>query len=752
MGTIQADKSLNTLTVIIMVLLSTMLPGGAAFDVRSAAHSSAITLFSLASMQFPSRFSTISGTSAVTQPSTNVEECYEWTEWMDDEDGGTLEPSSIGEFELIHNLRGPYGFCDEPTDIECALADDTNTPYNETGQVSLTCNLQQGFMCFHSQQSGDCFNYAIRVLCETPCQAPTTRGKANTRMSSTSMQYSSRLSTYLGTDIVTQPSTTVGKTCTEWTEWMDDENGTTLEPSSIGEFELIHKLRGPYGFCNETMDIECALADDTNTPYNETGQVSLTCNLQQGFLCFHSQQSGDCFNYAIRVLCETPCQAPTTRGKANTRMSSTSMQYSSRLSTYLGTDIVTQPSTTVGKTCTEWTEWMDDENGGTLDPSSIGEFELIHKLRGPYGFCDEPTDIECALADDTNTPYNETGQVSLTCDLQQGFMCFHSQQSGDCFNYAIRVLCPAPCPSLTAPISTIVPGPPLTTPASTPVPGPSLTTPTSTPVPSPSLTTPASTPVPSPSLTTPTSTPVPDPSLTTPTSTPIPSPSLTTPGNTMTTWSSTSVQVLAEQSTNPEVTRVPTTQSSECGEDDDTDCSAKTLTCPREFRLKCNVTISSEMNIGRCLQQNITKTSIEELWTTLNKTIPVCCFSTNFTWIQQSRRRRDTTGSMAILVSDLLVDDSVTVDAQTVLEAFISSINQSSVFKSYGISYEPGTASVIEPGGEIETSKQGKDYVKIVIVVCSTIAGLIVVIAVALCALCTSSKASVGGGEGNGIQ
>ncbi|XP_070561358.1 mucin-5AC-like [Ptychodera flava] len=99
------------------------------------------------------------------------------------------------------------------------------------------------------------------------------------------------------------------------------------------------------------------------------------------------------------------------------------------------------------ETCQEWTEWMDDENGGTLDQRSIGEFELINQLRGPYGFCDEPSDIECALDDDAHTPYNETGQVSLACNLERGFLCFHSQQSGDCFNYAIRLSCPQPCPT-----------------------------------------------------------------------------------------------------------------------------------------------------------------------------------------------------------------------------------------------------------------------------------------------------------------
>ncbi|XP_070561353.1 uncharacterized protein [Ptychodera flava] len=151
MGTImQADKSSNNFAVIVMVLLSTLLLPGAAVDVRSAASDTALTLLSFASMQLTSSSATSSGTNAVTQPLTHVEECSEWTEWMDDEDGGTLDPSSIGEFEIIDILRNTYVFCNETIDIECALADDTDTPYNETGQVSVTCDLQQGFMCFHS--------------------------------------------------------------------------------------------------------------------------------------------------------------------------------------------------------------------------------------------------------------------------------------------------------------------------------------------------------------------------------------------------------------------------------------------------------------------------------------------------------------------------------------------------------------------------------------------------------------------------
>ncbi|XP_070537612.1 mucin-2-like [Ptychodera flava] len=466
-----------------------------------------MTLLCLTSIHLTSSFPTISGTSDATLPSTNVEECSEWTEWMDDENGGTLEPSSIGEFELINQLRGPYVFCDEPTDIDCALVDDTNIPYNEACQVSLTCDLQQGFLCFHSQQNGDCFNYAIRVLCPAPCQSQTTPtstpvrypslttptsthircplparptstpvrypslttptstsvagpapGNAMTLLSLTSMQLTSSISTISGTSAVTrvtQPSANV-EVCSEWTEWMDDENGGTLDPYSIGEFELINDLRGPYGFCDEPTDIECALADDTNTPYNESGQVSLTCNLQQGFMCFHSQQSGDCFNYAIRVLCpalSALCQSQTTPPQTSVRYPSPATSTSTP---------VRYPSPTT--------------------PTSI-------PARYP-----SPTTP-------TSTPARYPSPTTPT-------------------STSVRYLSP------TTPASMPVRYPSPTTPASTPVRYPSPTT--SIPVRYPSPTTPTSTPVRYPSPTTPTTTHVRYPSPTTPTSTPVRYPSPTT--------------------------------------------------------------------------------------------------------------------------------------------------------------------------------------------------------------------------------
>ncbi|XP_070560268.1 mucin-5AC-like [Ptychodera flava] len=209
---------------------------------------------------------------------------------------------------------------------------------------------------------------------------------------------------------------------------MDDENGGPLDPSSIGEFELIKQLRGPYGFCDEPTDIECALNDDAHTPHTQTGQVSLTCNLDKGFLCFHSQQSGDCFNYAIRVLCNAPCPTPTP-------------QVEDMTSGFPSEDTASE----LASACPKWTKWYESESVGYL-----GEVVNTTQLRD---LCSEPTGIECRLAEEPHTPYNETGQVGLECSLEQGFMCLNSQQDGDCSKYAVRLRCPALCVSGSPPTS-----------------------------------------------------------------------------------------------------------------------------------------------------------------------------------------------------------------------------------------------------------------------------------------------------------
>ncbi|XP_077980551.1 uncharacterized protein LOC144435800 [Glandiceps talaboti] len=101
-----------------------------------------------------------------------------------------------------------------------------------------------------------------------------------------------------------------------------------------------------------------------------------------------------------------------------------------------------------------WTEWMDNENGGTVDPAGQGEFEIIQVLRNSYNICQENiTDIECREVNSPNRPYNETGQIGVTCTTDLGLGCFHDKQEPagtKCLNYEIRLLCGDLCDTNTA--------------------------------------------------------------------------------------------------------------------------------------------------------------------------------------------------------------------------------------------------------------------------------------------------------------
>ncbi|XP_070533581.1 mucin-2-like isoform X1 [Ptychodera flava] len=111
-------------------------------------------------------------TEAPTTEAPTTTECIreEWSEWMDDEFGGKVDHLADGEFELYDDLREHFEFCENPIDIECRLAKSPYPPYDQTGQRELSCDVEEGFRCYHSDQMPPlCYNYEIRVLCEVPC-------------------------------------------------------------------------------------------------------------------------------------------------------------------------------------------------------------------------------------------------------------------------------------------------------------------------------------------------------------------------------------------------------------------------------------------------------------------------------------------------------------------------------------------------------------------------------------------------------
>ena len=91
-----------------------------------------------------------------------------------------------------------------------------------------------------------------------------------------------------------------------------------------------------------------------------------------------------------------------------------------------------------------WTPWLSRDCGGGYGDS---------EGPGADWACANPVAIQCETNCDTwpssrpncvGTPWNETGQVfQHGCTVDEGLVCFSSQNDGACLDYRIRLLCPA---------------------------------------------------------------------------------------------------------------------------------------------------------------------------------------------------------------------------------------------------------------------------------------------------------------------
>ena len=73
-----------------------------------------------------------------------------------------------------------------------------------------------------------------------------------------------------------------------------------------------------------------------------------------------------------------------------------------------------------------------------------GDRETIDDLRGKYSFCrdDQIEDIKCRVIGQRNEPLY-FGQNNITCDLDNGLVCYNDDQEGDseCLDYEISFKC-----------------------------------------------------------------------------------------------------------------------------------------------------------------------------------------------------------------------------------------------------------------------------------------------------------------------
>ncbi|KAG8238941.1 hypothetical protein J437_LFUL000780, partial [Ladona fulva] len=209
----------------------------------------------------------------------NLLKCDMWTHWQNENN----PKDGDGDFESVENLKGSYGNCTNPSNIECVTVTG-NIPSSET-ENEVMCSLKRGLQCYNrNNMPGGCEDYKIRIFC--PCKT----------------------TEVVTPNIMTTPPTTgpslMPKPCDRWSDWINDGSRSEIDGIELERKTLkqLHEI----GFCRdgEVVSIECKDVK-TGLNYDETLDVGVTCTLRDGLLCRHSQQGkrNTCRDYKIRYFC-----------------------------------------------------------------------------------------------------------------------------------------------------------------------------------------------------------------------------------------------------------------------------------------------------------------------------------------------------------------------------------------------------------------------------------------------------------------
>nr|XP_006822635.1 PREDICTED: uncharacterized protein LOC102810401 [Saccoglossus kowalevskii] len=330
---------------------------------------------------------------------------------MDDENGGLVDPA-IGEFEYLPDLRSLYDFCETPSSIECRTVLEPFTLSYETGQT-VHCDLPDGLICFHEDNVSPCMNYKIRLCCPLPLE--------NDELCVGDNLYK----------MVWQGSLTWHDADTQCNDLFAPRGFVAglanLESNSVRNsvrnfIKNVPGLSDPKGKgywigCHDEENEGIFVwlnGEKVNVP--DSAWYSYPNNKYTGN-CDAKDGDQDCCQ-----LWKRPKKDPTFK-----------------MDDVCCTD---KKAFICEVQCRNWTQWMDDENGGLVDPA-IGEFEYLPDLRSFYDFCETPSSIECRTVIEPFTLSYETGQT-VHCDLPDGLICFHEDNVSPCMNYKIRLCCPLP--------------------------------------------------------------------------------------------------------------------------------------------------------------------------------------------------------------------------------------------------------------------------------------------------------------------
>ncbi|XP_077869489.1 mucin-5B-like, partial [Saccoglossus kowalevskii] len=333
-------------------------------------------------------------------------ECGNWTQWMDDENGGLVDPQ-LGEFEYLPDLRSLYDFCETPSSIECRTVLEPYTLSYETGQT-IHCDLPDGLICFHEDNVSPCMNYKIRLCCPLPLENDELCVGDNLYK----MVWQGSLTWYDADiqckNLFAPKGFLAGLANLESNEIRNSVRRFIKNVPGFSD----PKGKGYWIGCHDEENEGIFVwlnGEKVNVP--DSAWYSYPNNKYTGN-CDAKDGDQDCCQ-----LWERPKNDPSFKWMIPAVQTT-------RLSSVKFLDIAHVHRRRCHTACDVWTEWMDDENGGLVDFEAVGEFELIEDLRLNYQICDSPSEMECRAAVEPYTPWDQTLQT-LQCHLSFGLICFH---------------------------------------------------------------------------------------------------------------------------------------------------------------------------------------------------------------------------------------------------------------------------------------------------------------------------------------
>ncbi|KAK3857259.1 hypothetical protein Pcinc_036476, partial [Petrolisthes cinctipes] len=371
----------------------------------------------------------------------------QWNSWV-----SLSEPGPDGnEQELITELKVRYPkICRYPQRIQCRVKGTHQTP-EEVGQ-QVTCSRRTGLQCLRSQNSEDCKDYEVRLLCD--CKEITdahdqflTVGTTTPLVGTTTIYTAEDY-----TNVTTEPPA-INDACPPDSTY--EQCAMPCQRVCMYHTSVLRQN----GYCLVEGDCAPGCVKERDEPTCSPGYFMLdqrtcvtiqqcTCRLPNGNVLqpgvMHPVgqcQMCMCHNNAVECQLATDCIEETTAGVEEY----TTWVTEEEETTTAPTTVATYPTATLPAICDSWSPFYKKE-----ERDSEGVILSLAELSTRKEFlCENPINATCREAT-TFIPAMALGQT-LTCDAEEGLRCLNLDNTQDCHNYEISFYCDCGGAALTIP-------------------------------------------------------------------------------------------------------------------------------------------------------------------------------------------------------------------------------------------------------------------------------------------------------------